>query len=184
MINDMKYKIQYLPRKKWKGFEIIFKYKTTHYFEVTVEQNNDEMSANFCKMAFDDSLEKEFVDKLYEDYWDNAKSYGLFENDKLIACLEISKEVWSNRLRITELWVDESFRRMGIGTILMNFAKKKAEELKCRAIILETQTCNVNAIDFYLKQGFELFGFDRSFYSNDDLNRKEIRLELGIFISK
>jgi hypothetical protein len=47
-------------------------------------------------------------------------------------------------------------------------------------LILETQSCDVSAIDFYLKQGFDLIGFDSAAYSNDDIEKKEVRLEFGL----
>lgn len=50
---------------------------------------------------------------------------------------------------------------------------------KRRAIILETQSCNANAIGFYLHEGFELIGLDRICYTNHDLQRREVRLEFG-----
>ena len=48
-----------------------------------------------------------------------------------------------------------------------------------RMIILETQSCNVPAISFYLKHGFELVGFDAASYSNKDLEKGEVRMEFG-----
>ena len=61
----------------------------------------------------------------------------------------------------------------------MDIAKKRAREQGRRAIILETQSCNTNAIGFYLHQGFELVGFDTCCYTNDDINRREVRINLG-----
>ena len=42
----------------------------------------------------------------------------------------------------------------------MDKAKEIAVQQKRRAIILETQSCNTDAIEFYLHQGFELIGLD------------------------
>ncbi len=44
---------------------------------------------------------------------------------------------------------------------------------------LETQSCNANAIGFYLHEGFTLIGLDTICYSNRDLTRDQVRLELG-----
>lgn len=46
-------------------------------------------------------------------------------------------------------------------------------------LVLETQSCNVSAIAFYLKHGFELMGLDTAAYSNEDVERGEVRLEFG-----
>jgi len=46
-------------------------------------------------------------------------------------------------------------------------------------LVLETQSCNLPAIDFYLKHGFELLGLDTAAYSNEDVAKGEVRLEFG-----
>lgn len=62
----------------------------------------------------------------------------------------------------------------------MDSAIKAAKVKGARMLVLETQSCSVPAVNFYLKQGFTLIGFDSAAYSNEDLERKEIRLELGL----
>jgi ribosomal protein S18 acetylase RimI-like enzyme len=62
----------------------------------------------------------------------------------------------------------------------MGFAVKVAKEKGARMLVLETQSCNVAAIAFYLKQGFVLIGFDSAAYSNTDLEKKEVRIEMGL----
>lgn len=102
-------------------------------------------------------------------------------NEKLIAAIETDVEVWSNRLRITELWVADDYQRKGIGHELIEVAKEQARRERRHTIILETQSCNVNAVDFYQHEGFTLIGFDSCCYKNNDLERKEVRLEFGWF---
>jgi hypothetical protein len=100
----------------------------------------------------------------------------------LIAAIETAVEEWSNRLRVTELWVDDTNRRKGIATALMDIAVQRAREEKRRVIMLETQSRNEGAVSFYLNYGFTLIGFDACAYQNNDLDRKEVRMELGIFL--
>jgi ribosomal protein S18 acetylase RimI-like enzyme len=76
--------------------------------------------------------------------------------------------------------VEEEFRRRGIGTLLLKHAVKISKEKGARMLVLETQTCDVPAINFYVKFGFELIGFDTAAYSNEDIEKKEVRLELGL----
>ena len=83
---------------------------------------------------------------------------------------------------VTELWVHEKIRRQGIGHRLMEIAKRQAVEEGRRALILETQSCNANAIGFYMHEGFELIGFDSCCYTNNDIKRREVRLDLGIIL--
>ena len=79
------------------------------------------------------------------------------------------------------MWIDAPFRKQGLGQALMEVAKKQALREHRRAVILETQSCNVNAVDFYLHEGFTLIGLDSCCYGNNDLARKEVRLNLGWF---
>lgn len=46
-------------------------------------------------------------------------------------------------------------------------------------IVLETQSCNENAIAFYKRNGFAIIGFDLYSYSNTDPERHEVRIEMG-----
>ena len=65
-----------------------------------------------------------------------------------------------------------------------DLAKEQAKLQGRRAIILETQSCNVRAIAFYQSQGFELIGFDSCCYTNLDVERHEIRFDFGYFLHK
>ena len=65
----------------------------------------------------------------------------------------------------------------------MELAKNQARSEGRRAVILETQSCNVGAIGFYLHEGFTLVELDTCCYSNCDIERREVRLELGWFSS-
>ena len=85
---------------------------------------------------------------------------------------------------VTELWVSDALRGKGIGKRLMDKAKEVALHQQRRAIILETQSCNTNAIGFYLHQGFELIGFDTCCYTNNDIGRREVRINLGYFFHR
>ena len=62
----------------------------------------------------------------------------------------------------------------------METMQREAVSRKARMIVLETQSCNVNAVDFYRHEGLSLIGFDRICYSNRDIVRNEVRLEMGI----
>ena len=103
---------------------------------------------------------------------------------KVLACIEVTPEEWSNRLLVTELWVSKELRGKGVGKRLMDKAKEIGAGQKRRAVILETQSCNTAAIGFYLHEGFELIGFDTCCYTNDDIGKKEVRLNLGYFFHK
>jgi len=97
-----------------------------------------------------------------------------------VGWIELGYQKWNNTMRVWEFLVKEEYRRRLIGTLLMNQAVKIAKEKDARMLVLETQSCNSSAIDFYLKYGFELIGFDTVAYSNSDIEKKEVRLEMGL----
>ena len=182
----MEYEIIHLPKEKWKGTVIPIGYTTDKYYDVLVNKTDKGFDINIEKKDFKESVthtpeEYDFPDKLYEDHWDNAYAWGVLVKDELIATIETNQELWSNRLRITELWVSEKYQKQGIGHRLIEMAKEQARRERCRAVILETQSCNVNAIDFYQHEDFTLIGMDTCCYRNNDLERKEVRLEFGWF---
>ena len=72
----------------------------------------------------------------------------------------------------------EPYRGKGIGRELMKRMLEYARNVSnCRGVILETQSCNYPAISFYRKQGFALTRIDLREYSNEDLQRNEVRLD-------
>ena len=186
----MNYEIIPLPKEKWKGTPILLKYTTNEYYDLETIENDDCFEVKMLKKKFNNPVthgpeEYDFPDSLYQDHWEKAEAFGIVgENNELLACIEICPEEWSNRLMVTELWVKDELQRKVIGTALMNLAKKQAKIQKRRAIILETQSCNVRAIDFYRKQGFQLIGYDSCCYTNIDIEKHEIRFDFGFFLHK
>jgi ribosomal protein S18 acetylase RimI-like enzyme len=83
-------------------------------------------------------------------------------------------------MRVWENLVDPRFRSAGIGSCFIERAKTEARAKDARLIVLETQSCNVPAIRFYLKHGFDLIGFDIASYTNEDQKKREVRLEFGL----
>lgn len=178
-----------LPKKDWQGTIIPMRYTTSEYYDVAVDRRENGFQVTLEKKEFDKPVshtpeEYDFPDKLYQEHWEKACAWGVLEGQEMIACIETCPEEWSNRLTVTELWVHEDYRRQGIAHALMAVAKEQARLERRRALILETQSCNVGAIDFYLKEGFTLIGFDSCCYQNGDLERKEVRLDLGILRDK
>lgn len=182
----MDYKIIPLPKEQWKGTILPIGYTTCKYYDVSVVKSVNGFQISIEKKDFSSPVthtpeEYDFPDKLYEDHWENATALGILANGELIAAIETDQELWSNRLRITELWVKNTYQKQGLGGKLIEAAKDQARSEGRRAIILETQSCNVNAVDFYQHQGFTLIGMDTCCYKNNDLERKEVRLEFGWF---
>lgn len=178
-MNEMEIKL--LDKAKYSGHMLDFSYVSEYYYDLQVESVIGDYSAKLVRKKFDTPFVNpdRQVDWLYADYWQGAEAYGIEIGGELIGVVEIFYEEWSNRCRITELWLKKEYRRQGLGTQLMNFAKSKAKQIGARFIMLETQTSNADGIAFYLAQGFIVIGYDITCYGNQDVERGEVRLELG-----
>ena len=185
MFCDTKNKIVPLEREQWQGYVLPFHYFSDSYHDVEIVRTGDNFNVSFVKKSFESPFEykpdKDY-DKLFQPHWDDIKAWGIVENGRLIAAVETAVEQWSNRLRVTELWIDDAYRRQGIGTALMDIACGRARDEKRRAVMLETQSHNANAVAFYLAYGFTLIGFNACEYQNNDLRRKEVRMDMGILL--
>ncbi len=180
-----------LPKAQWKGAVVPLVTRSDSYYDFEMKQlDSDGCKIELIKREASEEIvhtpeEYDFPDSLYQDHWENAEAFGVVgDSNELLACIEVCPEEWSNRLMVTELWVSDDLRGKGLGKQLMDKAKEVAQKQKRRAIILETQSCNTNAIGFYLHEGFELIGFDTCCYTNDDIGRREVRINLGYFFNR
>lgn len=127
-------------------------------------------------------MKKEFESILLEEWLEKPVLFGAEYDGKIVGFIELSHETRNNRLRVSNIYIDENYRKMGIGSELMKHAINFAKERKIRALVLETQSCNYPAISFYMKCGFSIIGFDLICYSNRDIEKKEVRIEMGYTI--
>ena len=188
---EKEFEIIPLPKDKWKGTPILLTTRSDSYYDFEIDPLDKEgCTIRIVRKPAEKEIvhtpeEYDFPDSLYQDHWEKAEAYGVVNDDgKLLACIEVCPEEWSNRLLVTELWVSDELQGKGLGKKLMDKAKEVGEKQNRRAIILETQSCNTNAIGFYLHQGFEIIGFDTCCYTNNDIGRREVRINLGFFYNR
>lgn len=171
-------KICQLNKEEYITHEFVFEYTTDAYLDI-VHNDNTYM---IIQKKLDKPIIKMFKERLFQDYWDNPIAYGAFIDEALVGIIEGTHETWNNRFRITNILVMKDYRRQGVGHILMKTMVDYAKSLKARMVVLETQSCNIKAISFYKKEGFQIIGFDLYCYSNDDLEKNEVRIEMGKII--
>jgi ribosomal protein S18 acetylase RimI-like enzyme len=80
---------------------------------------------------------------------------------------------------IQNLIVGRQFRRYGIGSLLLSCAADWARECHCWAIVLETQNINYPAIQFYLRNGLEIWSINQNYYPPGSIEH-----EVAIFMGK
>lgn len=168
--------LQSLNPKDYQKKKLVVQYHTPGYYDLVQDEHM------FQWIYREEEQDKQFEDELISDWLEQPVLFGAFCENEEVGLIEGSIESWNNRFRITNLWVDEKFRQLGIGTQLMETMIQKAKQLQARMVVLETQSCNIPALCFYHKMGFRMIGFDTHCYSNFDIKKHEIRIEMGLVI--
>jgi ribosomal protein S18 acetylase RimI-like enzyme len=158
------------------------KYVTDSYYDLTVTREPKAWRAELNLKPFENPQEKSYTGRFFEEHIVEPRVFAAVLDGEQVGWVELGYDKWNNRMRVWEFLVKEEHRRRDIGTALMEHAIAIAKQKGARMLVLETQSCNVPAIDFYLKQGFGLIGFDLAAYSNEDIRRKEVRLEFGLML--
>ncbi|RPI78259.1 MAG: GNAT family N-acetyltransferase [Chloroflexi bacterium] len=113
----------------------------------------------------------------YQTFIDNPNKTILFAYaDDEVAGQIILRVNWNKFAYVEDIAVDLSFRRLGVGGLLMSRAIDWAREKNLPGIMLETQDINVPACRFYERCGFVMAGFDRLLYKATLPGSEEIAL--------
>lgn len=173
--------IKELLREKYEDYVLNYTYTSDSHYRAELVENDEGFSFTFKKEKLPEVLDRDCCDTLFQPYWSGVTAYGVFETEasrEPYAVLELAREEWNNRLVITQLLVSPEKRGQGTGRELVELAKRIALEEDYRLITLETQTCNIPAIEFYKKCGFKFAGTNLHFYSNDDISENEVMIEM------
>ena len=162
-----------------RGKELVFRYESAFYYDPVLAETPEGWTLTLKKTPFPAPVAKQFTDVLLSDWLEDPRVFAAEGDGRVLGFLELSREGWNNRMRVSNLWVAEDFRRQGIGAALMGRAEEEALRAGARALVLETQSCNHPAIRFYRRQGFGLIGLDLTAYSQTDAEKQEVRLEFA-----
>ncbi len=110
----------------------------------------------------DPFFSKEEADNLYQEWIENsvkgkAVDVVLYMQDTgFITC----KKTVRNSGETVLIGIKKEFRNRGVGTILMEEAIKWFKKQGVNLVSVRTQIKNMNAMNFYLKSGFYIKGYD------------------------
>lgn len=164
------------------GKQVFYQYTSEKYYEIQMETSNDGWNISLTEEVFAAPFKKNLKEEIFDSHKEGSEVYVSENNGEETGIIVIQHVKWNNTLLIHDLYVDIQFKRKGIGSTLFEIAQIRARELGVRMIVLETQSSNFPAIQFYLKNGFQLIGLNLNSYSNDDIKKKEIRIEMGYLI--
>ncbi|GIO66432.1 GNAT family N-acetyltransferase [Paenibacillus sp. JTLBN-2024] len=111
---------------------------------------------------------------MYIDHPDQAVFLAFVENQ--LAGQIVVKRNWNEYACIEDIKVDRKFRRHGVGTKLVEQAKRWAKASGMPGLMLETQNNNVRACKFYERCGFFIGGFDMQVYKGINKDTDEVAM--------
>ena len=168
--------IRRLEREIYAGRAFTARYRSNGYYDIGVSE--DGFPIRYLPFAAPE--ERSFEDVFFSAWLEDPVAFGAFEGETLVGYIEGSPETWNNRFRISNICIfDDSRRGKGLGARLLAPMLDAARASGARILILETQSCNENAIAFYRRNGFDIVGFDLYAYSNTDPQQHEVRIEMG-----
>jgi GNAT superfamily N-acetyltransferase len=105
--------------------------------------------------------------------------YVALADGQVAGAILLKVEEWRAITRVEDIIVGRQFRRFGVGSLLLNCASDWARNRGCWAIELETQNVNYPAIQFYLRNGLEVWSIHQHFYPPGPVEH-----EVAIFMGK
>ncbi|MEK3764290.1 MULTISPECIES: GNAT family N-acetyltransferase [unclassified Solibacillus] len=164
------------------GKQVSYHYTSEKYYKVQTDANSMGWNFSLTEEVFEIPFEKNLEEEIFDSHKEGSEVYVSEHNGEETGIIVIQHMEWNNTLLIHDLYIDNRFKRKGIGSALVAIAQKRAREMGVRMIVLETQTSNYPAIQFYLKEGFQMIGLNLNSYSNEDVKNNEVRLEMGYII--
>ncbi len=161
----------------------IFEYESPGHYKIEIQPKEDGWTINLTRKDFQKPFKKwDDTDKVIQPYKGDSEIFGAFIEGKEAGLIQFEHQPYNKSVRIWDIDVWKEFKHQGVGTALMKKCMSRARENRARRIVLEVQSSNLIAIDFYKKMGFELIGMDASHYHNDDIEQGEVRLEMGLYL--
>lgn len=95
-----------------------------------------------------------------------SKRIEYIAGDEILGFLEYS--IIYDRMEIDNIEVKEEYRNKGIGTKLMEYIVKEAQNKKLINITLEVRKSNTIAQKLYIKMGFKEVAIRKYYYGDED----------------
>lgn len=105
------------------------------------------------------------------DVKDDVIHVGGYLDDKLISAVRLDK-IDNNTYLIRRMATDITYRKLGIGSMVLKFAEKLAVENGAKRFVLHSRP---SAVSFYEKMGYIANG---SFEEHDGLNEPEMEKDI------
>jgi ribosomal protein S18 acetylase RimI-like enzyme len=148
-------------------------YTTDYVWQMQTRENKRTIDVRFDTVRLPRPMRVEYPrspDELIE-HWQQDGCFLVARSmkDELVGFLDAHPRSWQGLLWVSNLVIDQQYRRQGFGTMLLRAASRWALEQNLRQITLEIQTKNHPAISFAQKHGFQFCGYNERYYPNGDI---------------
>ncbi|MDO9537090.1 MAG: GNAT family N-acetyltransferase [Thermoplasmata archaeon] len=127
----------------------IFQYDSPGHYKVRISEKDDGWIIDLKKEDFPNTFHKKENEKVITPYKGNSEIHGAFVGGQEVGFIQFEFQDWNATVRVWDIDVLPDMRRKGVGKTMMDLCKTRSRELGARRIILETQTSNLKAIEFY-----------------------------------
>lgn len=153
-------------------------FETNKTYVVQKQESSEGLTINIKIQSLDKPFRKEWSSnieshKLFNKVIKEGLSLGAYVGEELVGVLIVSEIKWNNLLWIENIIISEEHRGNGVGKVLIENLMSLAKQKKIRIVGLETQNANYPAIQFYIKNGFEIDGIDFSLYPSREEGKND-----------
>lgn len=117
--------------------------------KILVTKNNEEVF--IFQNLLENKLQHFNIEQNSSDNYQKICFYIKKENEVIGG---IVGYIYSNLLTIETFWIDNDFRGLGFGKLLIDSLEKESKSLNCIQASLETYS--FQSVSFYLKRGYEV----------------------------
>lgn len=154
-------------------FQLNMSYLTDYVWQMQSRENGRTIDVRFDTVRLPRPMRVEYPrspDELLP-HWQREECFLVARtgDDETLGFLDASPHPSPGLLWVSNLVVDQSQRRKGIGTRLLKAGRRWAVEHQLGQLMLEIQTKNYPAIAFAQKQGFQFCGYNERYYPNGDI---------------
>jgi len=148
-----------LPRDEFAGGELRYIFDSTSCYRAEITQKERDFTVSLtCHAA--PRRHFDYITRIYDPRLTDARVFTLVDNDgERVGFAEVASENDGRRRLLTNLLVEDGYRRRGYGTLLLSRARTQARGAGAEELRVFVSAVNAGAVRFFLTQGFALSGF-------------------------
>jgi ribosomal protein S18 acetylase RimI-like enzyme len=147
-------------------------YKSSYVWQMDVSQQEGQLAVTFREIRLPRPASVEYPRsprRMVQDWPESQVVLVGVLSGETVAYIRLSEQVSPGTAGVTDMAVEQRFRRKGIASALVLAAQEWTSRRSLRRMILEMQSKNQPAIRMAQKLGFEFCGYNDHYYANQDI---------------